>query len=141
MATAAEDGTRVPLTALQGLYLTAQRHFSRPALAVLSDAQARYYVDGLRDCAFAQALPDVFRVLTTRTTAPEYFDLLARSLELRRRVDGDAASEAQLRKAQEEVTAQMLAAVHEAEQARLAQLRARAAARKARAKRNGKKKK
>ena len=114
---------RVSLADLQQVYFDAQQHYTRPAFAVLSDAQARYYVAPLQQCAFATELPDMFRVLTTRTTAPEYFDLLAHSLRERRMVDGDAATSAEVRVAQQEVTAQMLAAIHEAEQARLQRLR------------------
>jgi hypothetical protein len=122
---------RVPLAELQELYITAQRYYTRPALAVLSDAQARYYIPGIANSQLARALPDMYRVLTSRTTAPEYFDLLTQSLVMRRRADGDGASPAQLRKAQEQVTAQMLVAIHEAEERRLEGLRQVAAARRA----------
>jgi hypothetical protein len=134
----AVEESRVSLAELQDMYITAQRYFTRPALAVLSDAQARYYVPSFRECRFAEALPDMYRVLTTRTTAPEYFDLLTQSLHMRRQADGNEASAAQLRKAQEEVTAQMLVAIHEAEQQRLEKLRKVAAARRAQARKKNK---
>ena len=134
-AAGVQVASHVPLAELQELYITAQRYYSRPALAVLSDAQARYYIPSIANCQLARALPDMYRVLTSRTTAPEYFDLLTQSLAMRRRADGNGATPAQLRKAQEEVTAQMLVAIHEAEERRLEGLRKVAAARRAKQRR------
>jgi len=72
-------GVRVEFADMQKLYLTSQRHFMRPALSLLSDSQLRHYVPEVSKWKHRKDIPDMFKVLTSKETRPEYYDTIQQS--------------------------------------------------------------
>ncbi len=113
----------VSLDSLTRLYLLCQRYYGRPALSLLSESQARYYIPEIRDDPLASTHPALYELLTSRAARPEYFQTIVDSFTQTANACGSVASPADAKQAQGAIQDKIFQEIELAERQRLQQQR------------------
>ena len=117
------QGVGVTLDALTQLYLLCQRHYMRPALSLLSESQARYYIGAIHDSPLTTTHPALYELLTSRATRPEYFQTIVDSYMQTANMCASVSSPADVKQAQGEIQDKVFQEIELAERHRQQQQR------------------
>ena len=113
-----DAGAALPLDVLTQLYLVCQRYYSRPALSLLSAAQAKHYIGPIRESPLKDAQPAMYELLTSKDTRPEYFQTIIDCYMQTAQIRAMATSQAEVKQMQAQIDEKVFREIELAEQQR-----------------------
>ena len=106
------------LDTLTNFYLLCQRYYRRPALSLLSAAQAKHYIGVIRESPLKDTNPAMYDLLTSKCTQPEYFQTIIDCYTQTASIRGTAVSQAEVKQMQAEIDEKVFREIELAERQR-----------------------